>query len=300
MIFLLQTISNFQKLQILIRTTVTNATSKENQVSKIKTPILDDDVNYLIPSSSIPKRKNDGRQEIPMEKRLENLMIMESDCKGVPSTNNVAQLLVQGLHSKDKNILRTVFLKKDEQLIKNTIKKIPIIVVEPLFEELAKLVKGKTLSRKIALIWLKNLVSIHAGFLLSNPELPKIFGDVLGTVESALALQAPRNKLLGRLELLVEQIGGASAPHDAIDDDKVLVFNDKGKYFFFIILLFNTFFLLFAVSPDSDDEIEFDIYSSSDHDWESEEDGEDEAPVENDKMEIDDSEDESDEEDASS
>lgn len=211
-----------------MRAPIKNVSSQESQISKMKIPIVEDDVNYLGPSASVPKRKSDGRQEIPMEKRLENLMLTEADSKGVPQAYNMAQLLVQGLHSKDKNILRTVFLKKDEQLIKNTIKKIPITVIESLFDELVKLLQGKTMSRKIAVIWLKNLISIHAGFLISNPQLPKIFQEILGIVESTLALQVPQTKFMGCVELLVDQMQGSSAPQDMVDDDKVLFFNDKG------------------------------------------------------------------------
>lgn len=201
---------------------------------------MGNDVHYLTPqTSSIPsKRKNDGQQEVPMEKRLENLMINEADSSSkVPHANNVSQLLTQGLLSKDKNILRTVLFKKDEQLIKNTIKRIQLSLIGPLFEELTKLIQGKTLSRQVGLMWLKNLILIHSGFLLSNPDLWSFFGQVLGSIESGLELQTPRNKLMGRLELLITQINH-TPQQDSQDNEALLVFNDKGLWKFSVFLFF--------------------------------------------------------------
>ncbi|XP_044257003.1 WD repeat-containing protein 43, partial [Tribolium madens] len=250
------TISSYKKVQCLLREDIYKkpVCNKENQVSKVRTPVVGNDVHYLTQtSSSAPsKRKNDGQQEVPMEKRLENLMVNEEDSSSkVPKANNLAQLLIQGLHSKDKNILRTVLFKKDEQLVKNTIRKIPLSLITPLFEELSRLIQGKTLSRQIGLMWLKNLILIHSGVLLANPDLSSFFGEALGSIEAGLALQNPRNKLMGRLELLISQINHNTSQHDE-DNEAVLVFNDK-------------------VSSDSENEaMEFEAHSSSENDWEEE------------------------------
>lgn len=75
--------------------------------------------------------------------RLENLTLSKSEGK-VPRVNNVAQLLLQGLHSKDKNILRTALWRKDDTIIRNTVKRLPVTVFEPLINELSTLVHGKT------------------------------------------------------------------------------------------------------------------------------------------------------------
>ncbi|XP_068907709.1 WD repeat-containing protein 43 [Tenebrio molitor] len=249
------TISNYKSLQCLVREDVRQKIiSKENQVSKMRTPIVENDVHYLTPhTSSVPiKRKNEGQQEVPMEKRLENLMINEIDrSTKVPKANNVAQLLIQGLHSKDKNILKTVLFKKDEQLIKNTVNKLPLAAITPLFEELTKLIQGKTLSRQSGLMWLKNLILVQSSVLLSNPNLPKLFGEALGSIETELALQTPRNKLMGRLELLVSQINYTGSPQDSQNDEALLVFTDK-------------------VSDSDDDVMEFDDHSNSENEWEEE------------------------------
>ncbi|KAH0821145.1 hypothetical protein GEV33_001646 [Tenebrio molitor] len=87
--------------------------------------------------------------------------------------------------------------------------------------------------------------------LLSNPNLPKLFGEALGSIETELALQTPRNKLMGRLELLVSQINYTGSPQDSQNDEALLVFTDK-------------------VSDSDDDVMEFDDHSNSENEWEEE------------------------------
>lgn len=121
--------------------------SKTGETSKIQTPVADNSVHYLTPytSTSTTKRKGQGHVEVPMEKRLENLQLNKLDGAGrVPKVDNVAQLLVQGLHSNDKNILRTVLMNRDENVIRNTVKRLPMPVIVPLVKELTSLIQGKT------------------------------------------------------------------------------------------------------------------------------------------------------------
>lgn len=122
-------------------------TIKENDISKTKQPIVDKNVQYLTPHTTAGpvKRKSgkDAGNEVTMEKRLENLTLNKLDT-AVPRVDNLAQLLVQGLHSKDKTILRNVLSKRDENTIRNTIKRLSMQVIVPLLTELTCLIQGKT------------------------------------------------------------------------------------------------------------------------------------------------------------
>lgn len=124
--------------------------------------MVGEDVNYISHTSAVStKRKTGVEEEIPMEQRflllllllqffyinffrLENLTLSKSDRK-VPRVDNVAQLLLQGLHSKDRSILRTALCNKDETVIRNTVKRLPVTVFEGLINELSSLVHGKTI-----------------------------------------------------------------------------------------------------------------------------------------------------------
>lgn len=135
------------KRQILVR--------KEPKMEKIKkksddkdksvnlslktiTPIVNsEDVEYQT-LTSLP-RKGTKTTEIPMETRLENLSLDKEGDK-----RNVAQLLIQALHSHDASLLRTVFTTKDEQVIRSTLVRMPPQYVRDLVNELTQLAQKKT------------------------------------------------------------------------------------------------------------------------------------------------------------
>lgn len=75
------------------------------------------------------------------------------------------------------------------------------------------------------------MLRIHAGLLLTNPELPDLLGPVLGTIESRLSLLTPLNRLRGRLDLLVSQVSTSNSQNtEQTEDDALLIYNDKGRY----------------------------------------------------------------------
>lgn len=141
----------YEKMQCLIRKDPRQAqTSKDNDVTlKTKQLVADKHVEYLTPHTSNnfkTKRKGDDvTTEVPMEQRLENLTLNKLNT-GVPKQDNLAQLLVQGLHSKDKKMLQSVLCKRDETIVRNTVKRLPMVVVVPLLTELTNLVQGRTLA----------------------------------------------------------------------------------------------------------------------------------------------------------
>lgn len=145
----------------------------------------------------------------------------------------MAQLLLQGLHSKDRSILRTALCNKDETVIRNTVKRLPVTVFEGLINELSSLVHGKTILSRFGALWLKHLIQVHAGVLISNPNLSELFSGALTSIQSRLNQQAPLNRLRGKLELLIPQVTSSSNVEINEDDEALLVFNDKGRIWLF-------------------------------------------------------------------
>lgn len=100
------------------------------------------------PNTAIKRnRANAAGSQLPMEIRLENLSLkMASNTPGETPTKatNMAQLLMQGLHSKDKTILRDVLMRRDETLIQNTVARLPVETIAPLLKELTVMLQGKT------------------------------------------------------------------------------------------------------------------------------------------------------------
>lgn len=137
-----------ERRQVLIRSSgksvPNDAAAKKRTTNALKTiaPIVNlNDVEFQ--SKDVVPRKGQKNIEIPMETRLENLTF---DALGQSSAvgRNVAQLLVQALHSHDANLLRMVFLNKDEQIIRATLKRLPPQCISSLISELTALAQKKT------------------------------------------------------------------------------------------------------------------------------------------------------------
>lgn len=138
-----------ERRQIIIRSSskaksTNDGSSKKRTANALKTivPIVNmDDVEFQ--TKEVVPRKGQKNIEIPMETRLENLTF-DSLGQSKAVGRNVAQLLVQALHSHDGNLLRTVFLNKDEQVIRATLKRLPPQYIANLITELTALAQKKT------------------------------------------------------------------------------------------------------------------------------------------------------------
>ena len=85
------------------------------------------------------KRKNSesGKTEaMSMADRIKLLSHEQNQKSTPPRTDSVLQLLLQGLNNKDTRILQSVLERADEELIKNTVKRLPLEAVVPLLEVL--------------------------------------------------------------------------------------------------------------------------------------------------------------------
>lgn len=143
-------VPNFnERRQVIIRSGLkakssNDASAKKRSANALKTivPIVNmDDVEFQ--SKEVVSRKGQKNIEIPMATRLENLTF-DSLGQSHAVGRNVAQLLVQALHGHDAVLLRTVFLNKDEQVIRATLKRLPPPYIANLITELTALAQKKT------------------------------------------------------------------------------------------------------------------------------------------------------------
>ncbi|XP_062558452.1 WD repeat-containing protein 43 [Armigeres subalbatus] len=182
---------------------------KSEKNLKMKTPSVDiSTAEFLNPVNA--SKKSLKTIEIPMEARLENLALTsDGDSKsGRINQKNMVHLLVQGLHSKDAEILRSVFSKNDLELIQRTAERLPAQYVSILLNELSSLMQKKTVHVATAVCWLKALIHNHTSQLmaLGSENLLSNFGTCLGIIEYRVDHANSLSKLSGRLELLVSQI----------------------------------------------------------------------------------------------
>ncbi|XP_057324106.1 WD repeat-containing protein 43 isoform X2 [Microplitis mediator] len=271
------------KIQVLVRKDIKwTKDKKEEAVTKVKNAITDGDVEYLAPGApnSVVKRTkgSSGGSQLPLQDRLENLSLnveayASASGKTPTKGTNKTQLLMQGLSSKDKNILTTVLYIRDENVIKNTIVNLPVQAVKPLIVELMGMLQGKTFPSKIAVMWIKILITTHAAHLLSLPDIDELLGPMLGFIEDKLTILPELSRLRGRVALVTGQISHLNDKQsDDITNECLLTYQD----------------------PDSDAEDEDDIdrveaASESDENWDEISDQDDmQEDMENGRSDLDD------------
>ncbi|XP_034944637.1 WD repeat-containing protein 43 [Chelonus insularis] len=206
---------------------------KEEAVAKVKSIETEGNVEYLATGSTSisTKRPKGGGSQLPLQNRLENLSLnVETNLPGQTPLKgaNMAQLLFQGLMSKDTKILTEVlYIKREEKLIKNTILKLPVQAITPLLQELTTMLQGKTYPSKIAVIWLKNLIIIHTAHLLSLPNIGELLSPILGLIDAKLGILSELSRLRGRVALVTGQISHLNEKqNDDITNDCLLTYQD--------------------------------------------------------------------------
>ena len=118
-------------------------------------------------SSGGTKRKNSesGKTEaMSVADRIKLLSHDQNQKSTPPRTDSVLQLLLQGLNSKDKRILESVLERADEDLITDTVKRLPLEAVLPLLETLHHYIQVRFFFYQIWYFWhlFANLITFLA------------------------------------------------------------------------------------------------------------------------------------------
>uniref|UniRef100_A0A6Q2YNA2 Small-subunit processome Utp12 domain-containing protein n=1 Tax=Esox lucius TaxID=8010 RepID=A0A6Q2YNA2_ESOLU len=192
----------------------------ETTLSKVKTPIVNSKSKVLLPGlpghqapvkaplGSEKRKKGTDTKEMSIEERLGEIGLSEGGAKGAPSlqTDNFAVLLVQGLESKDANILNKVFQTRKDVLIKKTVSRLPLPAILPLVEEITKRMQGHPYTAVLMVRWLKAVLIQHTSYLSSLPDLVSQLGVLYHMIESRVKMFHKLSKLHGKLYLFMTQV----------------------------------------------------------------------------------------------
>ncbi|EFX89777.1 hypothetical protein DAPPUDRAFT_303119 [Daphnia pulex] len=207
---------------------------------KLKTPILPADVKTLAPEYMVPmaasaevggvvagrKRRTQNsesssgpvsaKDSLPMEQRLSALNLTKTvDAVAPPQADNMAQLLLQGLHSRDPKILQSVLDRGDVHIIGNTIRRIPVQAVLPLILELTRMMQFRGHPNYSYAKWLRSLLEHHAGYLTSCPDLASVMTPLLALMTARTSLFPKLSQLRGRLHLMLGELEHRSDKQDS-------------------------------------------------------------------------------------
>ena len=123
-----------------------------------------------VEKSTGTKRKNsesDKTENMSMADRIKLLSHEQNQKSTPPRTDSVLQLLLQGLNNKDTRILQSVLERADDELIKNTVKRLPLEAVVPLLEVLHHYIqvysKSSFFVQKFSFHFQKKKISIFLG-----------------------------------------------------------------------------------------------------------------------------------------
>jgi len=155
------------------------------------------------------KRKNSESNKtdaMSVADRIKLLSHDQNQKSTPPRTDSVLQLLLQGLNSKDKRILESVLERVDEELINDTVKRLPLEAILPLLETLHHYIQGKTPLVFSHGKWLKAVLQHHTSYIMSSPECEEIMSSMNTIIEARTRNYSKILQLKGKLDMIVKQI----------------------------------------------------------------------------------------------
>ncbi|KAH6917109.1 hypothetical protein BKA70DRAFT_1251376 [Coprinopsis sp. MPI-PUGE-AT-0042] len=161
---------------------------------------------------------------------------------GVPA-NSLTRTLIQALHSSDSRLLEACLAHSNATLIQNTVKRLPPQLAVPLIvactERLGRGARaanmkggggGASSQRGTGLVaWIKITLAVHAGHLMTIPDLVARLSGLYATINARLALHENLLLLNGKLDMVLSQVEMRSSVAPAQLSAKKEAPNGKGK-----------------------------------------------------------------------
>jgi len=133
-------------------------------------------------------------------------MAVMSTKEGQPSSDSLTQVLVQGLQSRDQQMLETVFKNTDEKVMRNTLKKLPVDCIQLFLSELQNCLLFKSEDSLVYIKWLEQLLSLRLPFIMTLPNIEEELSPLIELINSRTRILDRIYRLKGRLNLMFSQI----------------------------------------------------------------------------------------------
>jgi len=234
-------LSELSQSHCLVReSSVLKVDNQQGDFTKTITPKTEGDVVFLAPGVTQPvgtgklgKRKQSKETKddsLPMEDRL--ALLSTATTEGVntpPRADSLAQLLAQGLHGNDSRILSSVLDRTDSQLIDNTVRRMPVEAIVPLVTILMRYIKGRGMVHSSHAKWLRSVLTLHTGYLVSVPDCQDLLTPVYALLEARTSHYSQVLQLRGKLELLTKQTEEKVETEVDTNKDALLVYQDESS-----------------------------------------------------------------------
>ncbi|XP_020010134.1 WD repeat-containing protein 43 [Castor canadensis] len=197
----------------------------ETAITKVRTPVMNSEAKVLVPgipghhapirppppqTKEVENKRKSGSNEVSIEERLGAMDIAKKEGKDeLLQTNSFPVLLTQGLESNDFEMLNKVLQTRNVNLIKKTVLRMPLHAVIPLLQELTKRLQGHPNSAVLMVQWLKCVLTVHASYLSTLPDLVHHLGTLYQLMESRVKTFQKLSHLHGKLILLITQVSAS-------------------------------------------------------------------------------------------
>lgn len=228
----------------LIRTSPSVSTTRsKTKLKKTITPIVTRDAvirgpgHLTIQPESGLKRKHDdasGTASLPMEERLNALAIDKTTVGNAilpPKADNLAHLLLQGLHSKDQRILQGVLDRGDEETINNTVRRLPIPAVVPLLKQLQSVIMGKGQKNFGYVRWVRSILYHHMSHLTTLPNREELMQPFYAVSLSRMSTLHQVTQLHARLDLMLTHVTTRhqEIKQSSVEPEALLVYREESS-----------------------------------------------------------------------
>lgn len=217
---------------------------REKQKTTVKTPDVPNDSRVLAPGFLVPsqpvqelgqsqkRRMGDAAEvrQLPMEERLGSLKLsLATSSERQPGAENLAHLLIQGLHSRDEKILDRVFSCGEGTTVLKTVQRLPIEAVMPLLKELHQRLHEKWKMNPLLLKWLRAILSSHMSYLTTCSDLNSLLSPLYQIMDARVGLFQKITHLKGRMDFIMSQVESQKASNFASTESAVLTYQDDSS-----------------------------------------------------------------------
>merc|ERR1712025_1351070 len=127
---------------------------------------------------------------------------------------------LQGLNNKDTRILQSVLERADDELIKNTVKRLPLEAVVPLLEVLHHYIQGRGNVVFIHAKWTKAVIQYHSSHLMSSPKCEELLSSLYSLTEARTKNYSKILRLKGKLDIMTHQITAQPEAPEELETNK--------------------------------------------------------------------------------
>ncbi|XP_048000163.1 LOW QUALITY PROTEIN: WD repeat-containing protein 43 [Leguminivora glycinivorella] len=216
------------KTQVLIRGETKKKKVKggtPNEINKVARPVTKIQSTWSLWEVLLGNESPGAKVEVPMERRLANLTL-ETAAKDKTAVNqNLTRLLIQGLQSRDTNILEMVLHDSSRAAAARTTAQLPAEFIPPLLDYLATLATKRTATCATVCVWISAILRSHAALLLAtmNAHNAERLGSLLATFTNRRAHLCQLLNVSGRIQLTLAQ---RAEKQTAPAEEPVIDYND--------------------------------------------------------------------------